>query len=1097
MCIYNQAKVLTFPEVVTTWNIEKLKKLIMNGPSKHPGCTSVRPKDGYRWFFLEKYQARQHWVKSLKCGDVVRRHLNDKDIVLFNRQPSLHRVSIMSHYVKVLNHKTLRFNPCVCNPYNADFDGDEMNIHVPQTQMARAEAKYIMNVKHNFCAPKSPDPLVVPLQDIISGTYILTMKNKYFTYEQVCQLVGFMYDCDNTIIKIPIPCIIKPIKLWSGKQIFSMILYHPNYNSIINLSTKARNYKGSKLYNQCMCYNDGWVIIKSNELMCGNIDKNIIGSKTTGLFYRTINDVGGNYTALVMSRLTKLATRYLQNFGFSIGISDVSPTNELLLQKQRLLDKGIDEVNINIKQYLNGQMEATPGLTLDATLENILNQKLSNIRDKAGKVCIEKLAKDYNAALIMSICGSKGSINNISQMIALVGQQSVNGSRIKENFYNRTLPHFNVNDKQPNAKGFVRNSFFSGLTATEFFFHTMGGREGLVDTAVKTADTGYMQRRLMKNTEDVMIDYDNTVRNDKKCVIQFKFGSDGIDPMNVEDVKTIVGFKVTLDKIKSVSRCNSNINIINNILMPNDIKKYSIELINNELKNEYQYFRDKFITYINDEICQKGEQLLHDMNDRKDTVKMHFYKELYGLTMIELTRFINECVTNFKNSFIESGTAIGALSATSLGEPATQMTLKTFHFAGLASMNITQGVPRIKEILNVSKNIKTPCIKAKLNIDDSDIFARIVKNRIDKTKLGEICKEIIQVLTKKKCYIDCVLDLKLMGELYLQLTNKDVARTVKDNIKKILPSKLGISAKQIVILFKRKDIVRIKPDKNNIDFQYLQTVLHHIMLNVQNIIIQGIPSIKKGIISGSSVTCSIENIRKGLHVYKQKSGHINGKIQTILKDSNTVRIRDSKSGDIIELGINDCDKKVFEIYLEGNAFLDVMNTEGINFKETVTNDILETADILGIEAATQCIINELNNTYESHGLHVDKRHLCLMADLMTNSGKVLGFTRHGMGKDNKSVLTCASFEQTLNHLFTAAFYNKDNKIVGISDSIIVGRPIPIGTGISQLIRNPNETYIDLGFKHGNKFHIQKLKGLLNRNDLLFGESKLNDIYVCN
>eukprot|EP01084_Bolivina_argentea_P218353 370563_1 len=270
-----------------------------------------------------------------------------------------------------------------------------------------------------------------------------------------------------------------------------------------------------------------------------------------------------------------------------------------------------------------------------------MNKRLSQIREDLGKECISNLSYYYNAPLIMAECGSKGSKINISQMIACVGQQTVGGSRVKNQFIDRTLPHFTVlNNKTSSAKGFVENSFFTGITAIEFFFHTMGGREGLVDTAVKTATTGYMQRRLMKNIEDVCIEYDFTVRNCKKQIIQFFFGNDGIDPMYCESDKNIINYNAILQNIRSKRKNNNNkVFNKNDILLPNNMLSIAKKYIFNYIKKEINFIR-RNITYFNISCELQFENSLYSyfynniylyalsygiFND-------HWYYELYGYT---------------------------------------------------------------------------------------------------------------------------------------------------------------------------------------------------------------------------------------------------------------------------------------------------------------------------------------------------------------------------------------------------------------------------------------------------------------------------------
>lgn len=506
------AKKLTYPERVTSFNIERLRQMVRNGPENYPGANIVRAVNSRPINLM--YGDRDRAAANLRIGDIVERHLIDGDVSLFNRQPSLHRMSIMSHRVKVLPWKTFRFNECDCAPYNADFDGDEMNIHIPQTEEARIEARELMGIRHNIVNPRSGEPLITATQDFITGAYVLTQRDQFFSRFDFCRLIAYLSDAQE-IVDLPPPTILKPVPLWTGKQVFSMLL-KPNKKDgvVLSLEIKAKNYSVSKYdSNVWMCPNDGYVVIQNSELLCGNIDKNCIGGNKKGLICVLVRDFTPEDTVQTMGRLTKLTSRFLMDHGFTIGLDDVSPDQKLLDEMHAIVKKNYAKVDETIHEYNNGKLALRPGCNAEQTLESICSGLLSDIRDTIGKMCMTSLPKT-NFPLIMATCGSKGSAINICQMIYCVGQQVVSGNRIPDGFIQRSLPHFLPNAKEPSAKGFVANSFYSGLTPMEFFFHTMGGREGLVDSAVKTADTGYMQRRLMKALEDLCISYDNTGRCD-------------------------------------------------------------------------------------------------------------------------------------------------------------------------------------------------------------------------------------------------------------------------------------------------------------------------------------------------------------------------------------------------------------------------------------------------------------------------------------------------------------------------------------------------------------------------------------------------------
>lgn len=288
---------------------------------------------------------RERAAKNLRIGDVVERHMEDGDVVLFNRQPSLHKLSIMAHRVKVMEWKTFRFNICACAPYNADFDGDEMNLHLPQTEEARTEASLLMGIQNNLITPRNGEPLVAASQDFLSAAYLLTQRDRFFGREEFCQLVAYFGDADEQI-DIPVPAILKPIPLWTGKQLFSMML-RPNKESkvFVNFETKEKNY-ASDLKRKHFCPNDGWVAFRNSELISGNIAKKTIGDGSkSGLLYILLRDCGQLEAARMLDRWAKLCSRFLGGHkGFSIGISDVTPSAQLREMKHDILSNGYRKV---------------------------------------------------------------------------------------------------------------------------------------------------------------------------------------------------------------------------------------------------------------------------------------------------------------------------------------------------------------------------------------------------------------------------------------------------------------------------------------------------------------------------------------------------------------------------------------------------------------------------------------------------------------------------------------------------------------------------------------------------------------------------------
>jgi DNA-directed RNA polymerase III subunit RPC1 len=988
-------------------------------------------------------------------------------------------------FFQVMPWRTFRFNECACTPYNADFDGDEMNMHLPQTEEAKTEAAELMAIKYNLITPRNGEPLVAATQDFLTGSHLLTRKDVFLTRDQFVQLIAYLSDADEHI-DIPEPTIIKPRMLWTGKQVIS-VLVKPNMktNCLVNVESMERFYTQNKHF----CPEDGFVCFQNGELICGNLGKKTLGGESKhGLFYVLIRDYGPAEATRCMSRLAKLTSRYMADRGFSIGIDDVTPSPQLTKMKEDILRSGQKDANEQIDLYKSGKIKLKPGCDGLQSLESEVNGILGRIRERCGKESIRVL-HHTNAPHTMAQCGSKGSTLNISQMIACLGQQSVGGSRIQDGFVNRTLPHFALGALEPAAKGFVSNSFFSGLTATEFFFHTMGGREGLVDTAVKTAETGYMARRLMKALEDLSMQYDSTVRNSEQTVVQFCYGDDGLNPQLMEGGDRPVDYRRLMTNICLQMKCPSE-HPLRSDEIRSLVEKRLSEVGFQELLPHGQLFLDETKKYFDDIAgrLQRLEELdssrvavksesgsdvvvsvsaaahsrsishskpLDDIRSRlaqmTPSEKAHWRKRskvqgtaefseslsllkdnVLRLTQSQVNAVLDAALRKYSRSMVEPGEAVGAVGAQSISEPGTQMTLKTFHFAGVASMNVTLGVPRLKEIINASKIISTPIITANIIQNDSKTSARMVKSQIEKTTLGEICEYIREVHTPDQSYVSIRLNMSVIRRLQLNVD----ARSVKSSILHLL----GSNRSAVLRALKDKHISVLSPiyygEGAERDQSPSYCRLHVIPPDLRDTG-KGLPSHQRSYFSLQALKASLPSV-------------IVQGIPTVSRAViNEEEIQpDPSAGPLARA------RTRYYLLVEGYGLQDVMSSPGVDGRDTKSNHIIEVQQVLGIEAARSMIASEISYIMSAYGITVDRRHLMLLSDVMSFKGEILGITRFGVAKMRESVLMLASFEKTSDHLFDAAVHSREDSIVGVSECIIMGVPIPLGTGLFKLLAKP-------------------------------------------
>jgi DNA-directed RNA polymerase subunit A' len=491
------AENLTVPVYVTKWNIDAAKKFLEN--KEYPTVVNVITKDGMRKRVSELN--REELLKEVEPGYVLERHLIDNDIVLFNRQPTLHRLSIMAHRVKVLPGKTLRLHVSIAYPYNADFDGDEMNLHVPQTLEAQAEARYLMQPKYLVLSPRDGQPIIFSEEDEIAGIYLLTKDNAYFSKEEACRMLS-----NVGIYELP-----KAEKdgSYSGKAIFSMLLPKG-----INFESKASR---------------GKVVIKNGVLEEGIIDDRIIGKEGAKLIRTLFVAYGPEVTEQFILRVNKLALRVAYLHGLTISVKDYYNSEQVNREKAEIIKDAETKAYELMKSYKDGKLEPLPGYTKKQTLEMLLQAQLSQARNTASKV-LSKVLDEKNNAYLMASIGARGNILNMVQMSMFLGQQSVRGGRPSRGYSGRVLPYFKKNDKNPEAKGFVTSCFFDGMEPRQMYMHAMGSRDSAMTKSLVTAVSGYMQRRLINAMQDFYVDKDLSVRDASGALIQTLYGGDGIDP---------------------------------------------------------------------------------------------------------------------------------------------------------------------------------------------------------------------------------------------------------------------------------------------------------------------------------------------------------------------------------------------------------------------------------------------------------------------------------------------------------------------------------------------------------------------------------------
>jgi len=910
---------LSVPGKVTPWNIAEMRELVKNGPEQYPGALYIVRPDGKR-VRLEFVLDREKVAEALEAGFIVERHIRDGDIVIFNRQPSLHRMSIMAHYVKVLPYKTFRLHLCVCPPYNADFDGDEMNLHVPQSEEAQTEALILMQVQDHILSPRFGGPIIGAIRDFITAAYLLTRRSTLLTKKEVCELlIAAGYEGP-----LPKPAVEKPTPMWSGKQTFSLFLPQG-----LNYTLKASVCQNCPTCSREDCPHDAYVVIKNGTLMTGVIDKNSIGAeKSESLLHRIIKDYGTEAGRTFLNKTSQLLTRFITVKGFSYSYDDLDLSAEAKRKIQQIVKRAEKKVDSFTEELRAGTLERLPGQSLIDSFEIYAMNELSKAFEQAGQAADSDLEMD-NSGVIMTRSGARGSTINIGQMAACLGQQSVRGKRIMRGYLERVLPHFKIGDPSPKAKGFVYSSFRDGLSPIEFFFHTMVGRDALVDTAVRTQQSGYMQRRLINAMEHLRVEYDDTVRNSMGDIIQFRYGEDGVDPAKSDHGKAV-----------NVSRLVDQIDLM--IEKGEPPSKEHLEERLDEVRN------------------QLTPLLVKELKDNLSKAKLNE-------NGIDLA--VKSTVEHYRRALVEPGEAIGIVAAQSIGEPGTQMTLRTFHYAGVREQNVTLGLPRLIEIVDARREPSTPIMTIYLQKEHSK----------DRDKATEVARRILYTAVQdvaESLYLNP--ETAGVGIRIDQQKMKERGATMDNVIRNLTVPKYSLKVEENTVFVESKKQTQAKKLLEQLSY-------HHIM---------GVPGIRRVLVT-------------------------------------------EEEGEWV-------------IRTDGSNLARVLEVEGIDQTRTTTNNVHEISKTLGVEAARNALITEAAGVLEEQGLDVDLRHIMLVADIMSATGNVRQIGRHGVSGGKASVLARAAFEITVPNIVDAAVKGENDLLKGVTENVIVGQAIPIGTGLVDI-----------------------------------------------
>lgn len=791
------AKLLSVPEPVTVTNIDSVRRAVLNGPNVYPGALGIEdftssgeprvikfkentPKStliSQATLLLQRRVSRSNGFAShhsrAESDDVgvdnstlatqampkrVMRHLRTGDVVLFNRQPTLHRVSIMAHRVRVLPEaRTIRFHYANCGSYNADFDGDEMNVHVPQDYISRAEAEELLLSSKHYIVPTSGAPVRGLIQDNIAAAALLSRKDTFLNREDFMQL---LYSATENIMSrpkrrlrrydLPIPALLKPVPLWTGKQLITAVL-----RIVRDGRPGIFLERGTRVKSSVVGRDEAKVIIRKGEVLQGVIDKNAIGSSMYGLVHAVQEAYGCSASDDFLSALGRLLLFYMRMHGHTTGVSDLELLSDGDSKRVGIISEDIQLRGIQVANSVYGDLRSTGstksriaktssqarklieeivttyGVEAEDRLDTSMNSMMNKTSTAVMKACVPaKLARAYpaNGFALMTNTGAKGGAVNAAQISCLLGSTVLEGKRVpRMGGSGSTLPCFEPYDPSPLAGGFIAGRFLTGISPQEFFFHAMSGREGLLDTSLKTANSGYLQRCLIKHLEGVRVHYDGTVRNTDSNVIQFVYGDDGIDPSKAKWLTSRFDWQLSNMKILPWLREESDPEVLKArqemSMLPKEkrLSKTILESVSPCPLSRRGAVSEKFDADIRNNF--KNQEI--NNNDTKAFLE-----------------------ARYQAGAAVPGECVGVIASQGVGEPSTQLTLNTFHHAGSSSAHVTSGIPRLRELLlTASKRPATPSMTLPVMKELGKDGAERLRRRLQKVSLSDI---LLAVNTREK-----------------------------------------------------------------------------------------------------------------------------------------------------------------------------------------------------------------------------------------------------------------------------------------------------------------------------------------------------------
>ncbi len=982
-----------------------------------------------------------------------------------------------------------------------------MHLHLVQTESGKIECHLLMSVNKQIITPQTSKPIVAIFQDSLVGGSKLSDKDVFIGKGEMMQFLGMAMYWNRWCLP---PAAVKQYnpttgaweQWWTGKQLISEIMpaLHLTHLPQVDQHSSCMNALDTKSITKLL--HDQMMVIIQGKVLCGRFDSKMIGKSANGVIHNLVHDFGDTHTANFLSDFQRVTNSWLKTYGISIGMSDcVAPVAE---EVQNVIEKVVSEMQREPLLQKHDTDTALICQKKEALKVNLLN----TLRSHAGFMIKKQLASTRlchnNRLQDLVEAGSKGSWVNITQIVGTLGQTMIDGRRISKPFAGRSLPFFTRDSNSLQSSGWISRPFVAGLTPVEFYYHAQGGREGVISTAISTADTGYLQRRMTKGTESESVRYDWTVRDAPGNIVDFAYGGDNVDgsmlmkhalpllAMRDECLEEELGHRrtdwsmwVSLGSLPHSDQewKHQQVRLARELVClkqdRDTIRTFRLAFPGDTCENEVMVpvnIKGIIATHKSEERLNHMEQSLTDLSPTYaiDTMEA-FLSSLYRIFNTPQNRNVNfEAVIRFnlctrqsigrlrlrKQTFdnilqsilkkyhyhlISPGEAVGSIAAQSLGEPATQATLNQFHLAGIGSHE-SENVGSIKKTVDMAKDQTT----ASMTVYVKPAYHSQVKRLQHQLE----CKKLL-VLVDKCQLVDEVSHLGVRSttvqedqpwvDAYFSMFEED-----EMNQFCIMPHVIRLVLKQELLAVYGASV-----------HQIVEKLRHAYTYQDGHLWAYDEPkAVIRLYLSKSSKTCV--NYQKR---YKDSIGDdlrrmVGFVASDIIRDTTVYGIDGISATNIGKQRVTQPNPKTGQlepvdvpvIFTKGSNILQTMSLPFVDARWTTTNSFREINDVFGIQATHNAVYRTINKILKFGGMTVIPRHPSIIVRTMTHRGTVMALQRHNM-KSLRDIGTLqkAGFEEAMEVLTDAAFRGDVDPLKDVTGAIIVGNRAPVGTGCMDVV----------------------------------------------